>query len=413
MHLQSLSLEHFRNYVRLEQDWPTGPVLLCGANAQGKTSLLEAIYVLATAHSPLTHVDQHLINWSARQQGLDYARLRAEVVSRRGSREIGIALAQTQTRNGATRLQKRVLLDRKPAPQRALSGQLNVVLFLPQDVDLVAGPPAGRRRYLDETLGQVDADYAAALETYNETLHQRNILLRHLQEEGGDPTQLDPLDERLARSGVAVSQGRRRLIARLSRHAARFHHELSNHQEWLQLEYEPNFDPARPPAAKAYQPDLPLEEPAGPPNGISTEDLVTAFHARLRQRRREEIERGMTLTGPHRDEMRFIADKVDLGTFGSRGQQRTAVLALKMAQLEWMKEQTREAPVLLLDEVLAELDQGRRRLLLAQVEQVEQAFLTATDPEMFDAGFRERATLFRVEGGVVGMTRGRGDAAGP
>jgi DNA replication and repair protein RecF len=261
-------------------------------------------------------------------------------------------------------------------------------------------------------VGQVDADYAAALETYNETLHQRNILLRHLQEEGGDPTQLDPLDERLARSGVAVSQGRRRLIARLSRHAARFHHELSNHQEWLQLEYEPNFDPARPPAAKAYQPDLPLEEPAGPPNGISTEDLVTAFHARLRQRRREEIERGMTLTGPHRDEMRFIADKVDLGTFGSRGQQRTAVLALKMAQLEWMKDQTREAPVLLLDEVLAELDQGRRRLLLAQVEQVEQAFLTATDPEMFDAGFRERATLFRVEGGVVGMTRGRGDAAG-
>ncbi|HEY75827.1 MAG TPA: DNA replication/repair protein RecF, partial [Thermoflexia bacterium] len=146
---------------------------------------------------------------------------------------------------------------------------------------------------------------------------------------------------------------------------------------------------------------LALEEPAGPPEGIDIEDLVTAFRARLRERRPEEIARGMTLTGPHRDEMRFLADEVDLGTFGSRGQQRTAVLALKLAQLAWMRETTGEAPVLLLDEVMAELDPQRRQFLLDQVERADQAFLTTTDPEMFDPTFRSKAAIYRVENGIL------------
>jgi Recombinational DNA repair ATPase (RecF pathway) len=271
-------------------------------------------------------------------------------------------------------------------------------------VDLVSGPPSGRRDYLDTTLSQVDAAYAAALETYTETLRQRNALLRHLAEEGGDPAQLDPLDEQLARSGVAVARGRCRLVADLSRHAGLLHAELTGGREWLRLEYQPNFDPARPPAL-TYQmslaPHLEPGEPGGPPPGVSVEDLERAFLQRLRQRRKEEIERGMTLTGPHRDEMRFLVGDVDLGIFGSRGQQRTAVLALKMAQLAWMQETTGEAPVLLLDEVLAELDSQRRAFLLSRVDRVEQAILTATDPEMFSPEFRQRAALFRMEGGII------------
>jgi DNA replication and repair protein RecF len=400
MRVQSVGLENFRNYARLELEWPQGPVLLCGANAQGKTSLLEAVYYLATGRSPLTHLDHHLINWAAERQGLDYARLRAEVVSRARVLEIDIALARTPTRSGGTRLQKRIRIDRQPRRRRDLAGCLNVVLFLPQDVDLVAGPPSGRRRYLDDTLGQVDADYGAAVDTYSETLRQRNALLRYLAEEMGDEAQLEPLDERLARSGVIVSQGRRRLIAGLSRHAARIHHDLTGGREWLRLDYVPNFDPARPPTLE-YQMGLALEEPAGPPAGISAEDLMDAFRTRLWQRRKDEIARGMTLVGPHRDEMLFVANEVDVGTFGSRGQQRTAVLALKMAQLTWMTEATGEPPALLLDEVLAELDKQRREFLLAQVDGVEQALLTATDPEMFGAAFRERALLLRVEGGIV------------
>ncbi len=128
---------------------------------------------------------------------------------------------------------------------------------------------------------------------------------------------------------------------------------------------------------------------------------MAALLAQLRRRRRAEIERGTTLIGPHRDEMRFFIGQMDVGVYGSRGQQRTAVLALKMAQLAWMREATGDTPLLLLDEVMAELDRRRRSLLLAQVEGVEQALLTATDPEMFDAAFRQRATLLWVEGGIV------------
>jgi DNA replication and repair protein RecF len=404
MRVRSLSLENFRNYIRLEIEWPLQPVLLVGGNAQGKTSLLEAIYYLATGRSPLTAVDRQLINWAAEREGLSYAHLRAEVVGRQQVREIAIALSLAPNANGAVRLQKSVRVDRRPRRLRDLTGCLNVVLFLPQDVDLVSGPPSGRRDYLDATLSQVDAAYAAALETYTETLRQRNALLRHLAEEGGDPAQLDPLDEQLARSGVTVARGRRRMVADLSRHAGPLHAELTGGREWLRLEYQPNFDPARPPAL-TYQmslaPHLEPGEPGGPPPGVSVEDLERAFLQRLRQRRKEEIERGMTLTGPHRDEMRFLVGDVDLGIFGSRGQQRTAVLALKMAQLAWMQETTGEAPVLLLDEVLAELDSQRRAFLLSQVDRVEQAILTATDPEMFSPEFRQRAALFRVEGGII------------
>lgn len=400
MYVRSLSLENFRNYVRLEMALPQGPILLVGGNAQGKTSLLEALHVLATGRSPLTAVDRQMVNWAAEEQGLAYAHLRAEVVRRQEVREIAIVMALSRTANGTPRFQKSVRVDRQPRRLRDLAGGLNVVLFLPQDVDLVGGDPAGRRAFLDATLSQVDGAYATALEVYTETLRQRNALLRHLAEEGGDPAQLDPLDERLARSGVVVARGRRRLVAALSRHVGPLHARLTGEREWLRLEYRPNFDPASPPAL-TYQMSLGLEEPEGSPPGVSDEDLVRAFLQRLRQRRREEIERGMTLTGPHRDEMRFLVGNVDLGVFGSRGQQRTAVLALKLAQLAWMQEATGESPVLLLDEVLAELDEERRALLLARVEEVEQALLTATDPEMFSRAFRARAAVFRVTHGVI------------
>lgn len=400
MRVRSLSLENFRNYTRLERDWPEGSVLLCGANAQGKTSLLEAVYYLATAHSPLTAMDRHLINWTAERDGLTYARLRAEVVQQRRVREVEIALSLERGANGNLRLHKAIRIDRQKRQRRDLAGGLNVVLFLPQDVELVSGAPAGRRQYLDDTLCQVAPDYCAALETYSETLRQRNALLRYLAEGNGDEAQLAPLDERLARSGVVVCQGRRRLIADLSQHAARVHAELTGGREWLRLAYQPNFDPARPPALD-YQMDLALHEPAGPPAGVTADDLVAVFLRRLYERRRDEIERGMTLTGPHRDEMRFFIGEMDAGLFGSRGQQRTAVLALKMGQLAWMREATGEVPVLLLDEVMAELDRGRREFLLAQVDRVEQALLTATDPDMFSAAFRQRATVWWVEGGIV------------
>ena len=406
MRIRYLSLTNFRNYARLELALPERPLLLYGANAQGKTSLLEAIYFLATGSSPLTPLDRQLIKWDAEAEGLPYARVWAEVVRQTHIQEVEIVVEKRTLANGTDRLQKTIRVDRARKRRTDLAGRLNVVLFTPQDVELVSGPPAGRRRYLDDTLCQVDGAYCTALERYGEALHQRNATLRHLRDEGGDSTQLAPFEEVLACQGVIVAHGRRELVAALSQRADRIHQQLTGGAEWLRLEYHPNFDPAAPPALK-YQMELGLQPYAGPPAGIGAEELVEAFRQALLARRADEVERGMTLIGPHRDEIAFIAGnpaqgthEIDLGTYGSRGQQRTAVLALKLAQMEWMRERTNETPVLLLDEVLAELDTARRRYLLERVDSVEQALLTATDPDMFSARFREQAALWEIRGGV-------------
>ena len=407
MHIRYLSLTNFRNYARLELALPEQPLLLYGANAQGKTSVLEAIYLLATGASPLTPLDRQLIKWEAEAEGLPYARVWSEIVRRNRTQELEVILEKKTLVNGTDRLQKTIRVDRARKRRAELAGRLNVVLFMPQDVDLVAGPPAGRRRYMDETLSQVDAAYSEALERYTEALRQRNAALRHLRDEGGDPAQLAPFEDVLAQAGVIVANGRRELLAALSQRGDSIHQQLTGGAEWLRLEYHPNFDPAAPPEAR-YQMGLGLKPYAGPPPGIGAEGLVEAFRQALVARRADDIARGMTLTGPHRDEMCFVAGsptqgthEVDLGTYGSRGQQRTAVLSLKLAQLEWMRAQTGETPVLLLDEVLAELDSARRRYLLAQVDSVEQALLTATDPEMFSTDFRGRAAMWEVQGGLV------------
>ena len=406
MHIRYLSLTNFRNYARLELTLPERPLLLYGANAQGKTSLLEAVYLLATASSPLTSLDRQLVRWEAEVEGLPYARVWAEVVGGSRIQELEIILEKKSAANGTMRMQKTIRVDRARKRRADLAGRLNVVLFMPQDVELVSGSPSGRRRYMDSTLCQVDGEYCTALEHYSEALRQRNAALRHLRDEGGDPGQLAPFEEMMANQGVIVANGRRELLAALSQRADRVHQQLTGGAEWLRLEYQPNFDPAAPPEAK-YQMGLGLHY-NGPPPEVGAEGLVDAFRQALLARRTDEIIRGMTLTGPHRDEMRFVAGRpaqgtheVDLGTYGSRGQQRTAVLSLKLAELEWMQERTGESPVLLLDEVLAELDAKRKGYLLAQVDAVEQGLLTATDIEMFSTDFRERAVLWAVEGGVV------------
>ncbi|MCX7681400.1 MAG: DNA replication and repair protein RecF [Anaerolineae bacterium] len=338
MHIRYLSLTNFRNYARLELALPERPLLLYGANAQGKTSLLEAIYLLATGSSPLTSLDRQLIRWNAEAEGLPYARVWAEVAHRARRYEIEIALERKALSNGTVRMHKTIRIDRVRKRRTDLAGRLNAVLFMPQDVEIVSGSPAVRRHYLDAALCQVDAAYCTALERYTEALRQRNAVLRHLRDEGGDPAQLAPFEEILARQGVIVAHGRRELVAALSHYAGHIHRQLTGELEWLRLEYRPNFDPAAPPWLK-YQMELGLHY-SGPPPGVTDEELVEAFRQTLVRRRKEEIARGTTLTGPHRDEMRFIAGspalgihEVDLGMYGSRGQQRTAVLALKLAEL--------------------------------------------------------------------------------
>jgi DNA replication and repair protein RecF len=409
MIIRHLSLTHFRNYVRLELDLPPGSVLLFGDNAQGKTSLLEAIYYLATSHSPHTASDRQLIHWLAGQDSLiPSARVVGEVSPAAAGgrspagrpRKIDITLAVEPAANAEEgRFRKQVKINDVPRRGLDLAGQLTVVLFLPQDVDIINGAPGLRRRYMDDLLSQVDGDYAQALSTCSQVLSQRNALLKQLSERGGDPDELFYWDEQLVQAGTTITLGRHVAIAELTQLADVIHHDLTGGQESLQLRYQPSLDLARA-AAPENQITLPLHI-SNTQSPISSARASGIFSAQLQSRRAEEIARGVTLTGPHRDELRFLADGIDLGTYGSRGQQRTAILALKLAEVEWMKARTGDWPVLLLDEVLAELDARRRAYLLARINGAPQAVMTSTDPELFSPEFKARAKLLRVIKGQI------------
>ncbi len=401
MHLRHLSLTNFRLYSRLEVDLPAQAILLYGDNAQGKTSLLEAIYVLATGRSAHTASDRQLINWLANEDGLTpHARLAADVV--RADRALHIdmvlLLEPAKTEDG-WRFRKQVKVNGAVVRVTDLIGQIAVVMFLPDDVDIVGGGPANRRRYLDNALSQVDVEYARALDLYTDVVAQRNALLKQLAETGGDVDQLIYWDEQLASAGTTITLRRQSMIAELEQLAERLHRDLTRERHILRLRYQPAFN-ADLPIGPVYQPSLNLNLPTQSPEA-TFEQAKQSFLKQLEAKRKEELARGTTLVGPHRDELRFIADEIDLGTFGSRGQQRTAVLALKLAEVHWMRAQINEWPILLLDEVLAELDAHRRGFLLNQINGANQSILTATDPEMFTAEFRAQAKMVRVTRGRI------------
>jgi DNA replication and repair protein RecF len=408
MHIRSLSLTNFRNFERLETHLPVGrPLLLYGANAQGKTSLLEAVYVLATGSSPLTSQDRELIRWDAEATGLPYLRVRAEVEANGQLTELEVVFEKRRLANGKSRLQKTFRANRAPKRRVDVVGLLNVVLFVPQDIELVAGGPAVRRRFLDDALCQVDRTYCDALEKYTKALRQRNATLRHIRSHGGDAKQLEPMENSLARHGIVVTDGRHRLVRILSERAGRLQRELTGMREWLRLEYQPGFDQsnAAGPHLDAHD-DSRQAVPWGQRACLA--DRVGAFRVALAARRAGDIERTVTSIGPHRDDVVSIsgvlgsdAPGIDLRTFGSRGQQRTAVLAVKLAEMEWIHERSKQAPVLLLDEVLAELDKARREYLFTRVRDVEQCLLTATDVGMFSESFRAEAALWEVRNGTV------------
>jgi DNA replication and repair protein RecF len=251
---------------------------------------------------------------------------------------------------------------------------------------------------LDATLCQVDAAYAAALAGYNRVLVQRNALLKALQDRrtnGG--AQLEFWDGQLCAHGGQLLARRTLAIAELAALAGPLQRELVGGHALLQLDYRPSYSAGPTPNTQA-QPEL---FAGAAPTAPGAAEITAGMLVRLRALRAEEIARGSTLIGPHRDELRFLEDGVDLGLYGSRGQGRTAVLALKLAQMDWMHTRTGEWPILLLDEVLAELDPQRRAQLLRRVTGAEQLLLATADADLFDAPFRARARIWEVAAGVV------------
>ncbi len=398
MHIEHLSLQNFRNYARLEMSLPDGPILLHGANAQGKTSLLEAIYYLATARSPYTTSDKQLINWDVDRDLLAFAKISGEIVSsRRMMNRVEITLTETPDAMNGTRLNKDIRVNGVPRRVMDLIGQINVVIFLPQDLALVEGPPAERRRYMNVTLCQTDPDYCEALNVFEKILGQRNALLKRISDGGAKPDQLDYWDQQLTSSAGHLVAGRQRLLRELEIKARKVHTDLTGGLEDLELRYQPGFiATARNSGQLSFDVvGLDLNRQLDAP------EVAAQFGARLRELRGEEIARGITLIGPQRDELRLLVNGRDLGLYGSRGQARTAVMALKLAELEWMRDTMGEWPVLLLDEVVAELDIHRRTYLLNRIQGVSQALLTTTEPDIFTAEFLDHATRWHIHQGQI------------
>jgi DNA replication and repair protein RecF len=398
MYLTYLQLDNFRNYQKLTLELPQGPVLLCGDNAQGKTNLLEAIYFLATTRSSFARAERQVINWySLESDPMPYARIEGHV--QRSGGQVRVDVTVLPNESGQVRKEMRI----NGVKKRALDviGQLNAVLFLPEDIDLVTGSPSSRRRYLDITLCQIDPAYCRTLSLYNQTITQRNALLKRLNERRGDADELLFWDERVAEYGAALLVTRRDTVAELDRLARSRYRQLTDEAETLRLYYAPSFDPDQRPLLD-YQRPLSLEDMwnGGPPP-LSRAEVGAAFAAELKRVRREEIARGVTVVGPHRDDMHFLVDGIDMNLYGSRGQQRTTALTLKLAEVDLMNRVTGEAPVLLLDDVMSELDARRRARVIAMVDGVQQALLTATDWSDFTEDFRARAQLWTVTAGVV------------
>ncbi len=398
MRLNHLSLTNFRNFVRLEQEFAPGLTLVVGANAQGKTSLLEAIYYLTGGHSPHASSDRQLINFLGLEEPVPFCRIVGEVS--RGDHphriEVRIQLEPLGSA-GEARLRKEVLINGVKCRVRDLAGGFNAVMFLPQDMRVLEGPPGERRRYLDSSLSQADPLYADALAKYGKVLSQRNALLKQLQENGQETNQLLFWDEQLTEHAAILIRQRALAVSELEQAAAPLHQRLTRGVETLRLVYLPAYDPLpQPPRQLGLPLDVPLDR-----TGIGHAEIREGMLAQLEATRAEEITAGLTLIGPHRDDLRFLANGIDLRTYGSRGQNRTAMLSAKLAEVEWLQKRSGESPVLLLDEVLAELDTERREDLLQRVGRAQQAILSAADLAMFGDEFQERAAIWRIRAGEV------------
>ena len=400
MYLKHLSLTNFRNFARLDLDVPRRVIVLVGSNAQGKTSLLEAVYFMATFTSFQTHADRQLVNFIAAREArkqVAVGRLVADYQRGNSNHRLEARLIMEPTGVNGVRLRKEVLLDGVKKSLSDVIGQFNAVVFVPQMSQILEGGPDERRRYLNLTLAQTVPDYVRTLSEYNQALSQRNALLKALGERNSNGDQLGVWDEAVARLGSKIILWRIQAVQEIERLAARVHHELTRGKEVLRLSYEPAFDPLPQPNGQlGLKMDTPVDR-----SGLKLEDIRVGFIERLAQLRREEIARGMTTIGPHRDELRFLANSIDLGHYGSRGQIRTTLLALKMAEVDWMKERTGEWPVILLDEVMAELDLERRADLLSYLGASEQVLFTTTDLNLFGVGFEKKAEIWDVHEGAV------------
>ena len=372
-----IELTDFRNYAEATVALDPGLNLFLGLNAQGKTNLLESVYVASAGRSYRASSDADLVRWEC-----PHFRIVVDVERRTSPVRLEVSYSRDGRRlvrlNGAERIRG-----------AELASFLNVVMFTPDDLALVKGSPGDRRRFLDLEIAQVSPAYRNWVSVYGKTVAQRNALLKQVAT--SPPARaaelLAPWDDQLTSVGARVMARRAEVIAELDRLGREAHRRITGTPANLALRYLPSVQ---------------FEAP-------DVQAIASAFRGRLAQIRRVELLRGVTMCGPQRDDMLFELDGVDVATFGSQGQQRSTVLAVKLAEVEFIRARTGDQPVLLLDDVLSELDERRRAHLLAEVVGRYQALVTSVEPgclEIMPPG----AKVFTINAGQIRAREERGDA---
>lgn len=349
MKVRELILRDFRNYDLLELTPSEGVNILLGNNAQGKTNIIEALFYSALGRSHRTSSDEELIRWNAPGGAIQVLFSRMEV-----DQELRLQFTPGKSRQSFHN-------GHKIRPKEVV-GLFNAVLFAPEDLMIVKGAPQLRRRFLDGEISQANPYYYQQLLTYNRILGQRNNLLKKIRERKAEEDMLELWDPQLAKAAATIVVKRREALKKLAMLANLMHRKITASQENLQLEYQLSGLEGETPSAEEY-----LQA--------------------LCEGRRQDIFRGSTGIGPHRDDLNMFVNKISLRSFGSQGQQRTGALSLKLAELEYIKSETGEYPVLLLDDVMSELDEKRREHLLSFIRERIQTFISATDEAYFPKKF--------------------------
>ncbi len=384
MHLTRLSLTNVRTYRRLELEPSRGIHVITGENAAGKSNLLDAVAMLATTRSHRAGNDLDMITWSAIDEDpLPAARIAANVAGNAGPVSLEIAIiAGEPSADGARRTSRRFRLNGIARRASDLIGQLRVVMFSADDLAIISGSPSGRRRYLDLTISQFDPSYVRASQRYNRVLQQRNSLLRKLQERRGQLDELAFWDDELSEAGATIIRARQRALERLGSDAAGRYPELGSEGETLDIR---------------YQPALPEELQST----IPTDDFQAQFRQAIEEGRQQDVWRGATRFGPHRDDVAFLIGGHDAAISASRGQQRTAALALRLSEVALSTETTGDPPVLLLDDILSELDAHHRDRILHAAYAVDQVLITTPDGDRPGRSELPEAKRYMLEDGEL------------
>lgn len=368
MYLSELHLKNFRNYEDLTLPFQNKVNLILGENAQGKTNLMESIFVLAMAKSHRTSNDRDLIHWDQ-----EYGKIEGRIEKRSTS----IPMELTITKKG----KKAKINHLEQSRLSQYVGNLNVVMFAPEDLNLVKGSPNIRRRFIDMEIGQVSPVYLHEISQYNKILHQRNQYLKMLQvKKQTDLTMLDIYTEQLIQLAGKIVVKRYQFLNKLEGWAQEIHSSISRGLETLRIKYKPSIN-------------------------VSDHDdlskMVSEYEEKYQSLKEREILRGSTLFGPQRDDVVFYVNDRDVQVFGSQGQQRTTALSVKLAEIEMIKNEIGEFPILLLDDVLSELDDYRQSHLLSTIQGRVQTFVTTTSVEGIDHGTLKEADTFHVTQGSV------------